>query len=198
MGPLIKLIIGIAIGGGTGIAAWLANKKRNQPLKVDEVKDTVEKISEEPSETEKLKALLLLIYNQEQGIVELINDFYSSINVNTISVKESDPVNIDDEEILTDQIEVLTEYVTHLSRIKECFQSNANSFRTEYSKSTEKDWSGWNNHLRLAYRDICVFVDAIFDALISTKEEIFDIEAINDKTNVLKALQEHYAYNNTE
>ena len=85
-----------------------------------------------------------------------------------------------------------------VSRIKECFQSNANSFRTEYSKSTEKDWSGWNNHLRLAYRDICVFADAIFDALISTKEEIFDIEAINDKTNILKALQEHYADNNTE
>ena len=41
-------------------------------------------------------------------------------------------------------------------------------------------------------------VDAIFDALISTKEEIFDIEAINDKTNILKALQEHYADNNTE
>lgn len=192
----VKLIIAIASAmGATGLLAWLGKKVMNKTLKVDEVIDTVEKISEEPSETEKLKALLLLIYNQEQGVVEQINSFYISINVNTISVKENDPITIDDEEILPKQIEALTEYVTQLSRIKECFQSNTYSFKTEYSNYPENKWGDWNNHLRFAYRDITILADAILDAIISTKEEVFYIEVIEDKTNVLKALQEHYSNN---
>ena len=190
----IKLLLAIVGAiGGTGLLAWLGKKAADQPLKVDEVIDTVEKISEETSDTDKFKALLLLIYNQEQGIVDQINNFYGSINANNIRIKETNPVDIDDEEISTEQIEALTEYVTHLSRIKECFQSNSDSFENEYLKSSEKEWNNWNNHLRLAYRDITILADAILDVLISTKEEVFDIEAIERKTNVLKALQEHYS-----
>lgn len=193
MGIPLKLIIGLAATAVTSVAAWWANKKLNQPLKVDEVIDTIDEISKGMSETDKMKALLLLIYNQEQGIVEQINSFYSSINVNTISVSENDPVSIDDEEILPKQIEVLTEYVTQLSRAKECFQSNTDSFEVEYSNCSEKKWNNWSNHLRFVYRDITILADAILDVFISTKEEIFDIEAIESKTNVLKALQEHYS-----
>lgn len=189
----LKLIIGLATTAVTSVAAWWANKKLNQLLKVDEVIDTIDEISKGMSETDKMKALLLLIYNQEQGIVKQINSFYSSINVNTISVSENDPVSIDDEEILPKQIEVLTEYVTQLSRAKECFQSNTDSFEVEYSNCSEKNWNNWSNHLRFVYRDITILADAILDVFISTKEEIFDIEAIESKTNVLKALQEHYS-----
>lgn len=193
MGIPIKLIIGLAATAVTSVTAWWINKKFNQSSKVDEVIDTIDEISKVMSETDKMKALLLLIYNQEQGIVEQINSFYSSINVNTISVSENDPVSIDDEEILPKQIEVLTEYVTQLLRAKECFQRNTDSFEVEYSNCSEKNWNNWSDHLRFVYRDITILADAILDVFISTKEEIFDIKAIESKTNVLKALQEHYS-----
>ena len=189
----IKLIGMLASVTFFGIATWLAKKIQGQSLKIDEVKDVIDEIKKEKSEPEKLKALLLLIFNQEQGVVELINNFYSSINTHTISMNRSEAINIDDEKVLPKQIDSLTDYVTQLARIKECFKNNAASFESEYSISSVKGWSSWNNHLRLAYRDITILADAIINALITTKEEAFDIDIIEEKTSVLKALQEHYS-----
>lgn len=182
-------LVGGAIGAAVG---YLIGKKINKSLKKDEDKDAIDENAKELSEPEMLRNLLLSLYDHEQEAVNLINNFYSSINTHTISVKENEPINIDDEKVLPKQIDSLTDYVTQLARIKECFKNNATSFESEYSNSCAKGWSSWNNHLRLAYRDITILADAIINAFITTKEEAFDIDIIEEKTIVLKALQEHY------
>lgn len=188
----IKIIVSVAAAISTAALIIKAVKKD-------------EDISEEPSDIDKrkeLQCLLRSIYWAESSFDLDITLFYITLrlqlNVNVSSIKKTNYINIadidiDDKEISLELIKVLTEYKTLLSSMQDCFQSNADFFKNECSKFTGVDWKCWNQPLRFAYRDITILIDAITDTFFYSEEEVFDVEGIKSRTEVLRTLQEHYS-----
>ena len=193
----IKIIIGLVglLGGSGGLFALHKKKSKDTTSKPDENTGKVEGWDFPVSETDQLQALLSHINNEEKAIIELINQCDGLIRHNNIIVKEVTSINFEGDDIPDELDVLLLIYLEQLSKIKESFQKYINVFSEEYANKSNDNWETWSNHLKLMYRDIAIYADNLIESFITSKEDLFDLERIKQKTDVLKALQEHYTNN---
>ena len=187
--PIKWIVTGLAaLGVSAGL--WFSNRKNDF-----ELKKALDKTKDAATNQEKLKGIGLLVYAQKKELIDSVKRFYDTLHYNGEIFEGigNDFYEIESEETIgNDLIELLSDYVTSLAKLKECFQRNVDVFLQEPAIVNNTSWANWNAHIRLMFRDIVILSDFIVEQCSVELMKLLNSKVIENNTVRISAYLEQY------